>query len=199
MQFDSTSNSEFQTPPVGTHLAKLIRIVDLGTQEGEYQGKPTKRRQSLFTWELPFETMEDGRPFIISKFYTQSLGEKANLTKDLASWLGKAPTPPTKPEENAEFVENTIKPLLNKGCQIVVSERENGKKVVSAVTGLGKGTVVPEETHNPVVFFDLNNYDDEVFDGLSDRIKEMIMKTPEYDKIINGEPAAVAESTDIPF
>lgn len=177
MKWDN-SGSTFEQPPVGAHAAVLIRIVDIGTQTGEWQGKEVIRRQNILTWELPHELREDGKPYIISKFYTASLGEKANLTKDLTSWLGKAPTPPFDP-----------KSILGKGCQVVISERENSdKRVVSAVVGLPKGVELPRETTNPLVFFSLDEgeFSEEIFDGLSDNLQKMIMKSPEYAKIVNG-------------
>src|SRR4051812_4472100 len=83
---------DFQSAPVGTHIARCIRLIDLGTQQGEWMGKPTHKNQVLVMWELPNEMMqtEDGdKPFIVSKFYTNSLGEKANLRKDLTTWRGR--------------------------------------------------------------------------------------------------------------
>ena len=40
-----TNGGDFQMPEPGTYLARCFRIVDIGTQYGEYQGKPTARRQ----------------------------------------------------------------------------------------------------------------------------------------------------------
>lgn len=184
------NSAAFQAAPVGAHAATLIRIIDIGTQEGEYQGQKTVRRQNLFTWELPNEAMEDGQPFIISKFYTASIGEKANLTKDLTSWLGKAPQPGNPKAED----------LLGKSCQVIVSERENtGKRVVSGLAPLPKGITIPKKSHNPIVFFDLENFDQTTFDGLSEGIKTMVMKSPEYANIINGvEPTVTAVEEDEP-
>lgn len=192
MQWNTSST--FEQPPVGSHAAVLIRIIDIGTQKSEYQGKPSIRRQNILTWELPNELNDEGKPYIISKFYTASLGEKANLTKDLTSWLGKTPTPPFDP-----------KTLLGKGCQVVVSERENSdKKVVSTVVALPKGMALPKETVNPLIFFSLDEFDEEVFDGLSDGIQQMIMRSPEYDAVINGaddidQSKPESDDDNIPF
>jgi hypothetical protein len=200
MNFDS---KPFEQAPVGNHFAKLFSIVDIGTQTGEYQGKPTKNRQSMFTWELVNETREDGKRHTITKYYTQSLGEKANLGKDLTSWLGKAPKQPTNKAQSQEFVEKTLKPLLGQGCQIVISEKEDtGKRGVSAVIGLPKGQVLPDGLENDIVFFDLDNYDENVFDGLSEYMQKKIMASPEYAAVISGETATSANSADeeeIPF
>lgn len=190
MKWDAKST--FQQPPVGAHVATLIKIVDIGTQTSEYQGQKTVRRQNILTWELPHELMEDGKPFIISKFYTASLSDKSTLTKDLISWLGKAPSP-------GDFDPQS---LLGKACQVIVSERENSdKRVVSGLAPVPKGVKVPETPFNPLVFFDLDNFSQTTFDSLSDGIKNMILKSPEYLAIVNGEieDEVATSEEDIPF
>lgn len=185
----------FQLPPVGAHAAKLIRIVDIGTQTGTYNGEPTIKRQCILTWELPLELMDDGQPYIISKFYTASVGEKANLTKDLTNWLGKAPKAP--------FTLDDQKALLGKACQVIVSEKEGtGKKSVSSVAPLPKGVTLPKDTHNPIVFFSLDAYDSEVYESLGNGIKGMIAKSPEYIDLISNEIEPEIEDDEpqeIPF
>lgn len=190
--WDNTGGTAFEQAPVGNHTAICIGIIDLGTQTGEYKGEETKRRQVLMTWELPEELRDDGQPFIISKFYTRSLGEKANLTKDLISWLGKMPELPFDP-----------KALLGKGCNLTVTEREGtGKRVVSAVSSLKKNEKVGEP-HNPITYFDLDEFDEKVFEGLSKGIVGMIEKSPEYARIMAGEDPAENVEPDkdevIPF
>jgi len=185
----------FVQPPTGPHNATLIRIVDIGTQVSEYKGQETVRRQNILTWELPHEKMDDGQPFIISKFYTASLGEKANLTKDLTSWFGKAPNP-------KDYDSAGQRALLGKHCQVVVSQREDSdKRVVSTVVGLAKGTDMPKTPHNPLVYFSLDEFDEEVFGNLSEGIQKIIMKSPEYEAIVNGTTPSeeVTEEDDIPF
>jgi len=188
--YGSTGNT-FQQCPTGNHAAILIKIVDLGTQEGEYKGEPTSRRQELWTWELPNELMEDGQPFIISKFYTASLGDKSNLFKDLTSWLGKTPERNLDPET-----------MIGKACQLSVVAREGSDKhVVSSVASLAKGITLPKKPHNPTVFFSLrgDRYNEETFESLSEGIQNMIRKSPEYAAIINGPDETTPDNSDIPF
>lgn len=184
----NTSGTTFEQAPIGPHEAICIRIIDLGTQESVWKDEKIVRRQSLLTWELPNELRDDDQPFIISKFYTASLGEKANLYKDLTSWLGKPPVAPFDPTS-----------LLGKGCQVVVTER-NDKHVVSAVVGLSKSTKLGKPT-NDLVFFSLDEFNEDVFNNLPDGIQKMIMKSPEYADVVAGGPATVAEDVEeeIPF
>jgi len=84
---------DFEKTPTGNQQAVCAFVEDIGTHRGEYQGTPNERHQIVVCWELA-ETMTQGeyagKPFMISNFYTLSLGKKANLRKDLEAWRGKA-------------------------------------------------------------------------------------------------------------
>ena len=77
--------------PEGTHAARCISVVDIGTQYAERFD--TWKRQLVLTWEVPAHTYdggEDGQmPMTISKFYTLSMNPKANLFKDVTGWRGR--------------------------------------------------------------------------------------------------------------
>ena len=121
-RYAKSSGGEFQQCPAGTHVARCIKLIDLGTQHGEYQGKPTRREQIVVQWEVPGETIdtESGpQPMIVSKFYTNSLGEKANLRGDLETWRGLQFTP----DELAGF---DLMKILNAPALINVIHNEHG-------------------------------------------------------------------------
>lgn len=84
-----TGGGDFEQAPAGSHIARCVKLTDLGTQEGEYEGVKNTRNQVLCTWELPIELMDDGKPFLVSKFYTNSLVVKATLHRHLVSWRGR--------------------------------------------------------------------------------------------------------------
>lgn len=180
-----TSGQTFEPAPVGVHDAICVSVTDLGTQTSTYNNEENTRRQNLVTWELPEELREDGKPHTISKFYTASIGEKANLYKDLTSWFGKPPVAPFDPQS-----------LLGVGCQLIITEK-NEKHVVSTVAGLKKNAKLPSPV-NELVYFTLDEFNEEVFDKLSNGIKKMIMRSPEYAKIVNGDEPE-EEDQDIPF
>lgn len=119
------SGGNFQPAPAGTHRAVCVDVVDLGQVETQYGTKPMLR----LVWEIE-ERMDDGRPFIVSKRYTQSLNEKATLRHDLESWRGK----PLTGDELAGF--DTEK-LIGAPALVNVMHR-NGEagKVWSNVTGI---------------------------------------------------------------
>jgi hypothetical protein len=194
----------FTPAPVGTHVARCVRLVDLGTQHGEYKGEPTRRNQVLVTWELPDEMIEiDGKeiPVTTSRFYTNSLGEKANLRRDLEGWRGRAFT-------EDELKKFDLMNILGKPCMITIVGGENGKTKVASVSGLPKRTECPDQI-NELFSFWLDEFDQEKFDSLSDGIKKIVEKSEEYRYMMDGgedrqgytpqtEPADLTDD-DLPF
>lgn len=184
MKVSASGNTEFESAPVGTAAARCIKLIDIGTQEGEWQGKKNYRRQAILTWELPNTPMSEGdnagKPFIVNKFYTASLGEKATLRHDLVSWRGREFTV-------GELQEFDLKNILGKPCLVSVVHNENGKAKVQGVIALPKGMDIPAQI-NQTVYFSLDEFDQTVFDSLSDGIKKMIIASPEYQRIVSGEP-----------
>jgi hypothetical protein len=137
--------------PVGNQQAVCIGAFDIGTQEGSYNGKQNFRLQLIIVWELAEKlTTGDfaGKPFQVSKFYTASLGEKANLLKDLQSWRGR----PFTAEELAGFEMNN---LVGANCllNIVATKKTDGSdgRQIAAISPLVKGMakIEPSTTDEP--------------------------------------------------
>ena len=196
------SGKEFEQPPIGTEIARCIKIIDIGTQKGEYQGQANIRRQCIVGWELPNALMTEGdyagKPFVVSKFYTASLNEKANLRKDLENWRGKAFT-------EQELMGFASKNILGKTCMLSLTTNDKGKVRVTGVMAVPKGTKVVDQI-NPSVYFSLEpgEFDKAVFDALSDGYKKLITASPEYQETL--KPAAKSAGSkfddmedDIPF
>ena len=95
-------DNDFEKLTVGTYHGTCFRMVDLGTQDTEYNGEKKKKHLVRLDFEITESlepednevNMEDGRPFGISRTYTASLFESANLRKELESWRGKSFTEP---------------------------------------------------------------------------------------------------------
>jgi hypothetical protein len=161
---------EFQIAPTGSHLARLYRIIDLGTQKSEYMGKVNMLRKVKFFWELHGDDL------------------KTDEGKPLESWRGKSFT-------DDELRGFDLTNLLDKWCMITVQHREsNGKTYADAVavtpvpavvakTGLPSGV-------NPTLLFDMQKFDQAVFDSLSDGLKNQIMQSAEFQnknrKVLNA-------------
>jgi hypothetical protein len=181
----NSERKKFEIAPAGNFLARLYRIIDLGTQMREYEGKVNMLRKAKFFWELHGEDgagkpllTSDGKPLIQSKEYTMSLGEKANLRRDLEAWRGKA----FSEDELRGF---NLANVLGQFCMVNISHREKGDmtyadlKGVSAVPSIYKKAGLPEGI-NSAVMFSLDKFDEQLFESLSENIKETIRKSPEY-------------------
>jgi hypothetical protein len=135
MPIYASSNGNMEKAPTGLIPAVCIFVNDIGPQRGEYQGKPKITHQIIVTWELSekFTTGDlAGQPFTLSKFYTLSLSEKANLRNDIESWRGKK----FSEEELAGF---DVEKLVGAPCMLNVTATEKDKRKVSAVTPMPKG------------------------------------------------------------
>jgi hypothetical protein len=192
----ASEGGSFEEAPVGNHVARCVRLIDLGTHHGEFQGKPNTRNQVLFTWELCQELMKDGKPFTIGKFYTNSLSEKSNLRPDLEAWRGKT----FSPEELARF---DLQNVLGAPCMLQVVKNDKNKSVVASVASMPKGMKAPEPANTPTAFW-IDEWDQEVFDSLPDGLKKMIHDSDEY-KEMHGQPREAAMegiqgmTDDVPF
>lgn len=169
---------DFQPIPEDLHLAVCYGIWDLGTQFSEKWGKAA--RKVVIVWELPHcrgDFEKDGKkvnlPRAISKRYTVSLHQKAELRKDLESWRGRKFT-----EEELKGFD--LKRLLGVPCQIQVLHTKKDDKIysnIAAITKAPTGTkIVPE---NPMKFF---SFEDgaPIPEGTPDWIMDLIKHSEEY-------------------
>jgi len=201
MKVKDNGGGDFQRPDPGTYLARCTKIVDLGTQSGEYAGKPTSRRQVVLTWELPTELLTSGeyagQPMTIAKFYTAVLGEKATLRKDLENWRTRKFTP----EELEGF---DLVNILGKPCLVTIGESgpDGEKRKVTLVTNPPKGTVVPPQVNASVNFsLEPDEFNEDTYNGLSDWFKDTIAQSPEFQERTSGarEPMPPADYADVDF
>jgi hypothetical protein len=207
MQIPTPNDKQFELPPAGTHLATAYRVIDLGTQTTRFNGDEKQTHQIMVTWELPEETMEDGRPFSVTRRYTWSMSEKASLRHDLESWRGV-------PFTEKDFGEGgfNIKNILGKSCLInIVRTDKDGKSYanVKSISKLMKGQKGPEQTSNEQVYLWINPklWDAQAFAKLSEYMKGTIMKSPEYAAMFNGHDTEMPDNemapddfgVDIPF
>lgn len=194
-----SGGGSFTPAPEGTHVARCIRVIDLGTQPGS-QAFPASKHRVLFFWELPMELekMSDGpdMPQLVVKRYTLSLHEKAGLRHDLESWRGRQFT-------SEELKGFQLKKVLGAPCMVTVVHSQDGKFAnLNAVTACPKGMDVPEAV-NPLVYYEIEDGASNVFAGFSDKMQATIRSAPEWqgghdpDQAPNGDPGF--EGDDIPF
>lgn len=134
---------EFHAVKPANYQAVCYGIWDIGLQKGKYKEETKITHQIVIGFELNerIESQDDynGKRYRINSFYNLSLGKKANLRKDLASWRGRDFT---KEELDGFDVES----ILGANCFLNVILKENGKPRVSAITSVPKGIpkIAPE-------------------------------------------------------
>lgn len=120
--------------PAELHQAVCYAVYDIGSHHNEKFDKTT--HQCVILWEIPGVRLEIEKegckvdvPRIMSKKYTISLGERANLRKDLKAWRGRDFTP----EELKAF---DLKNLLGVNCMIQVVHNSKDGKTYSNIGAL---------------------------------------------------------------
>jgi hypothetical protein len=178
------AGGDFQIAPAGNHLAICYQIVELGQHHNAQYDKWQPKIQ--IGWELPNETMDDGRPFVISARYTASFHEKAILRQHLESWRGR----PFTDQELAGF---DLKNILGKACMVNVvhNSAQNGKTYanVKSVAAVPKGMNVPEQINDSMVFeFGDQGFDEQIFNSLPQWLQTTITSSREYQTMTNDTP-----------
>ena len=204
---NKAKTGNFKPVPPGTHLGRLYKIVDIGTQQGEWQGKITHQRKVILHWELFGEdetgaplTRDDGKPLIITKYYNRSLDERSTLSKHLQAWLKFDPNvnPPRAQD------------LLGKFAMLSVSNYKTAKgETKASIDGLAAvPTLIAKhglpEGVNELFLFDLDSFDSDKFSKLSEAVQNMIKQSPEYRALAQrSEPKQESPrddfDQDIPF
>jgi len=128
-------------PEAGTVQAVCCGVWDIGLQPHEYKGEAKIKHDIVIAWELAeiinvTESEYNGKPYMLSKTYTLSLGDMANLRKDLESWRGV----PFSDEQ----IDNgfDVEKLYGANCLVGVKHVEKSGKTyanISAILPIAKG------------------------------------------------------------
>jgi hypothetical protein len=200
-----SGGGDFKRVPAGVHIGRCYAVIDLGTQEVEFQGDKKLQRKALIRWELfgeeedgtPLTIEVDGRtmPMTIAKRYTLSLSDKARLRADLAAWRGRDFTP----EELKGF---DISKLIGAYCMVNVTHNETNGKTYSNIASLtplpsALKASKPAGVHAPVMF-DLDNPDMEAFEGFYEKLQDTIRNSVEWKS--RGKPSqSPTQAASTPF
>ena len=110
--------SDFIPAPEGLHYSVCCDVVDLGIIKTSWQGQESLKPCVRIYWQTE-ETMPDGKPYLISKRYTNSSHKKGSLRQHSESWRGKAFT-------DEEFEDFDLERLIGACCQIQVTHNRQG-------------------------------------------------------------------------
>lgn len=195
---------EHSLAPAGLHHARIIRIIDLGTQTENYQGKIKNNPKVLIMFEYMNKKREDGTNETISQEYTAIAGEKANFQKAFK----------TLDSELFAQKEFDISPLLGRACAITVAHitsksSGNQRAKVESVSPPMDGVDLLPAVSEPKLF-DLSAPDWKLFAEFGEWVSEKIRKSPEYaalklpenappplNNLVAAEPAKMPVSADM--
>lgn len=184
MQAPKPQNKPRELVPAGSHMARVVGIIYLGTVKGSWQGKETESYKIRLTWELPnemrkFKEDEPEKPMVISKEVGFSMGKKSTLRPIVEGIIGTSLT-----DEEAYGFD--IEKLIGMPCIISVIQEEKGDfgkfSTMKTAAPLMKGTECPPQiTETKILSYD--SWNQEYFDSLPDFIKDKIKSTPEYNRM----------------
>ena len=80
-------SDEWNNPKPGLHNAVLVDVIDKGLQTWDVRGKSVQAPKVRLLWEVEEKT-DGGKPMLVGKNYTKSLGLNSPLRTMLCSWLG---------------------------------------------------------------------------------------------------------------
>lgn len=176
MKLNQTSGNFEISIPEGIHKAVIYSVVDLGTQtiQSQQYGEQEKK-QILISFEIPsitkvFDKEKGEQAVAISKTYTLSLHEKSRLYEVAKSVLGRDLT--KEEQENLE-----PKDLLGGNVTLTV-EHNNWYANIKSISKIFDKEKL--EAINELRLLELDNIDWDVFNKLHDKLKDKIIKSPEY-------------------
>ncbi len=188
-----SSGGDFPILDEASYVARIYQVVDIGIHQTNFGEK----QQIIVTWELPTELNDEGLPHAISKFYTLSLNDKANLRKDLEKMKGKIPQ---EKLSSQEFIDSLFEKMLGTTCQLSISVYENKegykRNGIEGVAKLMKGTAIPESVNEPVLL-DLEHFDQAQYDKLPEWLQGKVDEGRTRFNEVHGHKDA--KNDDIPF
>lgn len=202
-------SGNFKPAPAGATHARCVRIIDLGTQV-----KPkfnTAARTILFGFECPELLMEGGdnagKPYLVMQRFTASLSAKSKLKPFIEGWFGK----PIATAEQIAHLSQNMHTLLGRWALISIAHSDDGEhanitfaaKPMAAFNPSAYPAVINEHIY---LSLDPTAFKRQDFEKLSDAIKDVIKRSPEW-KTLTGEAddagdtgaGAPPADDDVPF
>ena len=186
---NTSTPKDLEVPDKGTHMARVVGLIDLGHQPAwEWQGETMKDTYKItFTYELVGSDMEDGRPHWVSEDAAVSDSEGEGISSKMMLRVRAIDS------KNETQDGKDLSKLLNMPCMVTVDHNAKGYSKVKAVSGIPMGIPVAE-LRNPLVSFDIDNPDLEVYENFSDFVKGKIKKALNFpgsalEKALAGEDA----------
>lgn len=181
---------DFTAAPPGMHVARLFKLIDLGTHY--HESFERWMRLGVFAFELPRCLLTDGpnagKPMSVQKRYTLSHHERANLRADLESWYGKRFSTAELDRAGGFALDK----LIGRAAMLNIVHSDDGKYAnIKSINPLPDEIVCPPPVNEPLVF-SIDPFDAQAFARLSEKEKEMVESSRERGggRASHGAPAA---------
>ena len=204
----TNSGTKRELIPADNYIARCYQMIEIGTVKESFQGETKTMTKVRIGWELPelkkvFNEEKGEQPYVISKEYTLSMNEKANLRKMLESWRGVG-------FSDADAAKFDITKLIGAPCMLNITHKpsKDGSKTyeeISSVSRLHKSVTCPPQINESFVL----SYDDwswDKFNSLPQFIREKMQTSQQYNELQSFEKGAVDlphnnndTSDDLPF
>ena len=160
----------------GVYMAVCVGVVDLGEQYSELFKSYSNKVK--FVWALPTETIEiDGKQEErqLSREFSVATKNTSKLRTFLSSWNSKT-------YSDDEFLELDMFEQVGKACMLNVILNETGEySNVDSIMPIPNG--IPAPTSKTAFFtWDMDHWDDSVFEKLPAWTQEQIKKSTQYQK-----------------
>ena len=183
-------HAEYEPAPEGTRLAICSAIVDLGSQEVKYQGKPNgKRRQISMAFELVGVVNSNGNPFTVWRHgLTLSTAMKSAFLPILEALLGRLY------DKNEELDLND---LAGRDCEITIEHKQGGDDGNMTFANIVEfelwpaGRRVPQAQGETFCFsLEPNEFDQRLWGLIPSKMQTKIEGSPEFQKIMDPDGVA---------
>tara|TARA_R100001510_G_scaffold55612_1_gene59826 strand:+ start:5743 stop:6321 length:579 start_codon:yes stop_codon:yes gene_type:complete len=192
MKLSMASNTK-TTIEAGLYPAVCYGLIDIGTQENEYQGKVNYQRKAILKFELLDEFSEDDKRIVLSQIYNMSLNEMSKFRKHLKGWRGRDFTD----EELSNFEP---KKVLGSNVILNVTINDKGRAIIDSMARYKDDT---QESQREQEYFTLDGFNETLLpDYISEGIANIIHRSKEWKALEQGgnvEKISHAEKEEIPF
>lgn len=187
----SVNTTERILPDEGVYDARVVRFIELGTQDGGEYGDKFKVQMSfeLVDEAAVFNEDKGEQNFLVHRKFNKSLHKRSDLGKAVREILGD-----DFPEEG----EIEMDSLTDMPCQVKIVHSEDGQYAnVESVMAVKKGAKVSKSENEFVSLYLDDNFDEDVFDSLHDGLREKIEASPEYQELFpDNKPKRKGKAKD---
>jgi len=165
-------------PSVGTKMARLVNLIDLGHQPGfEWQGEQIKSQYKIaFTYELTGSMTQEGMPHHV----TEDVNVSDYVGDGIISKMMKrvfALDPTGVISDNGK----NLPALIGLPCMVTIQHNKNGYEKISEVSGAPEGIPVPELKNDPKIF-NMDEPDMNLYHKLPDYVKDKMQKALDFNE-----------------